>query len=379
MRNRVQTVKLIVPAMLAALLLHSCCKHDKPAVEEKTRIVMGAPLVSKSSSKAAVNSLADLEDSGQDFGVFGYKTVPAGQAFDFYRLFNNTPVTYDSQNTIWSYTPTRYWDSNPTVSYQFFAYWPHLASSDPQDGSAWVSAADVNSLQSTEDMCLTINNIPNWQDAADAGCNDYLTSLRVGKYRSNNPDPLFESGIVTFGFNHILSKLIIQGFYVGDVNNHVKVHNITLQGNGILLSDGSSDHQTTLSASGFSQIGKATAQQTVSQVLLNSVTGNQVLENAFKANDQAQHTPTPLCEWLLVPTDGWSDLTLSVTYAIGSAAQQTSEVATVSIGTGNTCLMESGKTYVLNLKFNTQGGIELETMYINKWVDVEQGEELYNW
>ena len=82
---------------------------------------------------------------------------------------------------------------------------------------------------------------------------------------------------------------------------------------------------------------------------------------------------------MLVPTDGWSDLTLSVTYAIGSAAQQTSEVTTVNIGTGNTYLMESGKSYILNLKFNTQGGIELETMYINKWVDVDQSEELYNW
>ena len=146
-----------------------------------------------------------------------------------------------------------------------------------------------------------------------------------------------------------------------------------------MLTGGSSDHQTTISTSAFTQVDKASAQQTVNQTLLNNATGVQVLETAFKLNDQAQYTPTPLCEWLLVPTDGWSNLTLSVTYAIGSAAQQTSEIAIASIGTGNTNLMESGKSYVLNLKFNTKGGIELEAMYISKWVDVDQSEELYNW
>ena len=378
MRNRVHTVKLIVPAVLAALLLHSCCKHNKPVEEEKTRIVMGQPSVSNA-TKAAINSLTALQASGLDFGVFGYKTRPVDQSFEIYRLFNNTPVTYDDQNTLWTYTPTRYWDSNPTVSYQFFAYWPHLGSSAPQNGSAWVSATDVNSLNSTADMSFTLNDIPNWQDAADANTIDFLTSLEVGKYRSNDPDPLFQSGTVIFNFSHILSKLIIQGYYEGEVNNHVKVHNITLKGDGILLAGGSSDHQTTISTSAFTQVDKASAQQTVNQTLLNNATGVQVLETAFKLNDQAQYTPTPLCEWLLVPTDGWSNLTLSVTYAIGSAAQQTSEIAIASIGTGNTNLMESGKSYVLNLKFNTKGGIELEAMYISKWVDVDQSEELYNW
>ena len=378
MRNRVQTVKLIVPAVLAALLLHSCCKHNKPVEEEKTRIVMGQPSVSNA-TKAAINSLTALQESGLDFGVFGYKTRQVDQSFEIFRLFNNTPVTYDDQNTIWTYTPTRYWDSNPNVSYQFFAYWPHLGSSAPQNGSAWVSATDVNSLNSTADMSFTLNNIPNWQNAADANTIDFLTSLEVGKYRSNYPDPLFQSGTVIFNFSHILSKLIIQGYYEGEVNNHVKVHNITLKGDGILLAGGSSDHQTTISTSAFTQVDKASAQQTVNQTLLNNATGVQVLETAFKLNDQAQYTPTPLCEWLLVPTDGWSNLTLSVTYAIGSAAQQTSEIAIASIGTGNTNLMESGKSYVLNLKFNTKGGIELEAMYISKWVDVDQSEELYNW
>ena len=135
MRNRVQTVKLIVPAVLAALLLHSCCKHNKPVEEEKTRIVMGQPSVSNA-TKAAINSLTALQASGLDFGVFGYKTRPVDQSFEIFRLFNNTPVTYDDQNTLWTYTPTRYWDSNPTVSYQFSAYWPHLGSSAPQNGSA---------------------------------------------------------------------------------------------------------------------------------------------------------------------------------------------------------------------------------------------------
>ena len=85
MRNRVQTVKLIVPAMLAALLLHSCCKHDKPVVEEKTQIIMGTPSVSNASTKSVIDSLQDLLQSGLDFGVYGYKTRPVDQSNDIYR------------------------------------------------------------------------------------------------------------------------------------------------------------------------------------------------------------------------------------------------------------------------------------------------------
>ena len=104
MRNRVHTVKLIVPAVLAALLLHSCCKHNKPVEEEKTRIVMGQPSVSNA-TKAAINSLTALQASGLDFGVFGYKTRPVDQSFEI-----STPLFHISSSPtgrIWEAVPRR--------------------------------------------------------------------------------------------------------------------------------------------------------------------------------------------------------------------------------------------------------------------------------
>ena len=81
------------------------------------------------------------------------------------------------------------------------------------------------------------------------------------------------------------------------------------------------------------------------------------------------------------PTNGWSNLSLTITYAIGSAAQQTSEVSQISLGAENVYAMESGKSYILNLKFNTEGGIELQAMYINSWVNYseELQRPVYNW
>lgn len=367
--------------LLVLLTAVSCCKKGKETItEERAVIVLGNPSIS--GTKAAIDHLDDLKASNLQIGVYGYKTQPVDQTFNFYRLFNNTPVTYSQNDEIWSYTPTRYWDSNPVVTYQFFAYWPHLASSDSGDGLPWVDANDVNNLTSTENMRVTIHDIPNWQDAADSDTRDYLTSVRTGQYRTDGQEPpLFYGGIVNFNFSHILSKLIIRGYYVGDQNNQVKVHNITVSGAGILSANGTSDYQSKISNSDrrFTQIGKATAQQNVEQELYDDNQGCLILQNAFKANDEAQYTPTPVCEWLVVPTDGWTNLTLSVTYAIGSAQPQTSDITNVVLGTGDDHLMESGKTYMLDLKFNTEGGVELKTMLISEWVDVNVTREIYNW
>ena len=365
--------------LLVILTAVSCCKKDKETIAvEKSVIVLGTPSIN--GTKAAINQLSDLTNSGLEIGVYGYKTYSADQTTNYYRLFNNTPVAYNPNSEKWSYNPTRYWDSNPVVTYQFFAYWPHLASSDAGDGSPWVDAYDVNNLRSTDDMCVTLHGIPNWQDVADSDTRDYLTSVRTGQYRTNGPgDPLFYGGTVTFNFSHILSKLIIRGYYEGEQNNQVKVHNITISGDGILSAGGTSVHQNTIQARGFTQIGQASAQQNVEQELYDNDQGCLILQNAFKANAEAQYIPTPICEWLVVPTDGWTSLSLSVTYAIGSAQQQTTVIESVGLGDEQTHEMESGNSYILDLKFNTQGGIELKTMRISRWENVDVSREIYNW
>ena len=366
------------------MLSFGSCHKDKITAKQQTQIVMGSPVIDN--TKATINSLENLQNSGLEFGVYGYKTREtahenAQPTFDFTRLFNNTPVGYSASTQSWTYNPIRYWDSNTSVTYQFFAYWPHVASSSA-NGEPWVSEKTaVSQLNSTEGMGVIINDVPNYQDAADNG-RDFLTATKQGQYKSPDPEnhpAAFGGRIVTFSFDHILAKLIIQGYYVGEQSNHVKVHNLTLSGTGILAAGGTSDYTSTLASQSFTDISKGTGQQVVSQVLYNNNQGCQILDNAFKENDNSTYTPTPVCEWLLVPTNGWSDLTLSVTYAIGTAQAQTNEVANIAIGTGENHIMEPGKTYILNLKFDTQGGIQLETMWISQWIDVTGSREIYNW
>lgn len=367
------------------MLSFGSCHKDKITVKQQTQIVMGSPVIDN--TKATINSLENLQNSGLEFGVYGYKTLEtahgnAQSTFDFTRLFNNTPVGYSASTQSWTYNPIRYWDSNTSVTYQFFAYWPHVASSSA-NGEPWVSEKTaVSQLASTEGMGVIINDVPNYQDAADNDSRDFLTATQRGRYKSPDPEnvpAIFGNRIVTFSFDHILAKLIIQGYYVGEQSNLVKVHNLTLSGTGILAAGRTSDYTSTLASQSFTDISKGTGQQVVSQVLYNNNQGCQILENAFKENDNSTYTPTPVCEWLLVPTNGWSDLTLSVTYAIGTAQAQTNEVANIAIGTGENHIMEPGKTYILNLKFDTQGGIQLETMWISQWIDVTGSREIYNW
>ena len=384
MRNSIQTFRFILPAVLAAFLLHSCGKSDKPE-DDSLRIILGASSVKD--TKAAIGSLDDLKNSHQGFGVFGYKTRTANQTFTFTRLFDNTSVEYDSDDQIWTYSPTRYWDSNPeNISYQFLAYWPHLAatSANQNDPDApWVTAVDVNNLTSREDMSYTLHNIANWQDVAQSDTKDFLTSAKFGYYRTNTGETeVFGNRTVIFDFDHILSKLIVKAYYEGVLDNHVTIYNVTLSGQEILLPGGSSDYEKTLSSltSGFQTIQKGAAAQTVSQVLYNDANGCQIQEDAFKENAQDDdYIPTPVCEWLTVPTDGWTGLTMSVSYSVGSSSAQTSDIANVSIGVENVNEMEAGKSYMLIFKFNTQGGIELETMWINGWNDAYLNREVYNW
>lgn len=380
-------MKQVTPiiSILILILSFGSCHKDKITVKQQTQIVMGSPVIDN--TKATINSLENLQNSGLEFGVYGYKTRETTHdnnpsTFDFTRLFNNTPVGYSASSQSWTYNPIRYWDSNTSVTYQFFAYWPHVASSSA-NGEPWVSEKTaVSHLNSTEGMGVIINDVPNYQDAADNDSRDFLTATQRGRYKSPDPEnvpAIFGNRIVTFSFDHILAKLIIQGYYVGEQSNHVKVHNLTLSGAGILAAGGTSDYTSTLASQSFTDISKGTGQQVVSQVLYNNNQGCQILDNAFKENDNSTYTPTPVCEWLLVPTNGWSDLTLSVTYAIGTAQAQTNEVANIAIGTGENHIMEPGKTYILNLKFDTQGGIQLETMWISQWIDVTGSREIYNW
>lgn len=358
--------------LLVMLTVVSCRKHKISQVNE-IPIVITSPSVAE--TKANIGSVDDLKNSNLAFGVFGYKTKLDDNPNTFTQLFYNTPVRYAS-NT-WTYSPTRYWDSNPNVSYQFIAYWPYRENN--------FVATSISDIHSTEHMSVTLNGIPNWQNDSVAATTDYLKASAVGSYKSNNPDNVkFGDATVHFNFDHILAKLIIQGYYVGVQGTHINITDITLRGTQYLSPNGTANYTCTPydNTSGFvpGSIVKLNAQQDVDYNLYSSNQGCQIKENAFKQNeDDENYIPTPVCSWLIVPTSGWDNLKLSITYSVGGTGSKTTVIDNVAFGTGNSHIMESGKSYILNLVFNTAGGIVLEAMYVNSWVNVDAERPVYNW
>lgn len=369
--KRIYSYILSIAALLLTTVMQQSCTHHKIMLEDE--IMMRAMSVS---TKALVNSKQDLVtqawnggESSTGFGVFGYKK----NADNYLKLFNNTEVKPNSgdENTTWSYTPLRYWDSNPDVSYQFMAYWPHMAAEDQGDGSVYV----------TEDnRLLTIHNIPNWQEAENGL--DIMTSARTGKYRSQNDDPLFSNGIVPFNFTHRLALIGFTGFYIGIEEKTVNILNITLRkiDNDFLSPTGKATYSEPYGGqsgeTGFTNVTKGSADM----VLYDNSTGVTLSSDQFLDETEPGDTydPAEICTWLTVPSDGWSNLDLAITYFIkNTSANQTSHIR-LTVNTGTT---DGGNSYIFKLKFDTAGGgITVETIYVKDWSSpIEVSKPVYNW
>lgn len=360
-----------IVALLFTTVMQQSCTHHSISIEDE--IMMGALSVS---TKAIVKDKKDLVtqawnggENSTGFGVFGYKK----NADNYLRLFNNVEVKPNSgaENTTWSYTPIRYWDSNPNVSYQFIAYWPHIAAEEG-GGSIYVTESE---------RLLTIHNIPNWQPS-ETGM-DIMTSARTGKYRSQNDDALFSSGMVPFTFNHRLALIGFTGYYIGIEERTVKITNITLSkvDTDFLSPTGkvtySEPYGGQSGATGFTGVTKGSADM----VLFNDAVNGVVTLGSDQFLDETEpgdtYDPAEICTWLTVPSDGWSNLDLAITFSIRGSAEQTNHIRlTVSSGT-----TVGGYSYIFKLKFDTAGGgITVEKIFVKDWSNpIEVSKPVYNW
>jgi hypothetical protein len=293
----------------------------------------------------------------------------------------------NSTSTTWSYSPKRYWDSDVEASYQFGAYWPYLDDEAPQNGGPWVSETG---------KVLTINDIPNWQEAASG--TDYVVATRQGKYRDANPQitPAFQGGIVDFSFGHILANVLVRAYYVGVQTNHVNVLSMQLSGDNMLTTGGNADYALPFSGEGtrgFVANSITTGQG--SHALLPSTANPVTLDEATFCDESLQNPQygyQDICSWFVVPSTGWQGLTLNVNYSLGDITQSYTPAAIAATPvTGialNTTVDEttySGTTlpqyrYVITLKFNSaSNGIEIESVKVADWklVNIETG--VYNW
>lgn len=392
--RRFNDIIILFSIMFAAA---GCCRHDKITVEDNVRITL-SPVVS-AGTKAVVNKKADLlaqsyGENGIGFGVFGYKSLKEGDNTSPKTLvFNNTEVKpsaateTDENKATWSYSPIRYWDSNSNVYYQFVAYWPHLQSAVTT--GPWAENTNVIGQNTTGNMQLKLHNIPNWQDSASTDTKDYLVATSLGKYKGSEEGVThYSDGIVKFSFSHILSKLTIRAYYVGVKENHVSVHNITLGGTDLLSTNGTADYTKPFGANSAAAAFTSPTKGGTSQVLFNAATpdaAHTLQESAFYDQETPANTPNCLhesiCSWLVVPTGGWNDLTLDVSFAVGDETTPTRiEVPGVNIGTEAPYAMASGYQYILTLKFDSSGGgIDVEMVYVKDWNDTSVDHEVYNW
>ena len=369
-------------------------------MKQQTQIVMGAS--STNGTKAVIGGLQDFIDasleSDRGFGVYGYKTSSSINPF---RLMTNVEVkptvtgTGNDAVTTWHYTPIRYWDSNPEISYWFIAYWPYFGTS-----------AGSGPYVSESNRTLTIHDIPNWQDATTG--NDIMTSGRNGQYRSTvEPEPAFYGGTVIFNFSHILAQIVIKGYYVGVEQTPVKIVDLTLKkgdGQNFLRSDGTATFTQEISGNSTGQFSNIESAGT-NRVLYGTAndatqTGVTLTTNAFVNENATNYTQQyisdniseDICTWLTVPFDGrevggvkkgYEGLTLDVTYALVDPANPNANVPTTTVAVDgiNLGATEAGKSYVLNLKFNSAGGgIDVESIWVTEWntlVNVDH--DVFNW
>lgn len=328
--------------LIASLLFAACRQESHPITpeepEEQYAISMNAASVADmTTSRAIVSDDEDLQ--GTNLGVFAYKQVGNG---DKIRVFDNTEVSYDDDNEVWTYTGTKYWDR--TAHYYFVSYAPYSAAASYEE--------EVNTL--------TISNIPNWQVINDDET-DYLVANSHGtaeEYLATT------SKSVGLNFRHILSQLevrVAKNDFLQSTYTLTKVEyvNVPENGNSTYTYNGTNgtDNMTTTMAS--------------------SITIDDATRVVGKEGDLDKEGDYPrvIFKHLVVPFDltDQNQIEVKLSYKVGQSA----DTKTPQVATGVSKL-EAGKRYVLTLIFNSGAVIET-SLKILDWVNEDVYEDKYNW
>lgn len=183
--------------MLAAatMMFAACAETDlvnEIAVEETPQAI-GFDAFANKTTRAEITKTDDLKTEDGGFHVWGYKNRGSE---DEYTVFDNEVVSWDATNSKWGYTNTQYWDKMST--YKFYAVAPKAGSATYAIGDGtvdqWgkymikITNAD-NSVDYLIDRDGTASSL---KDAND----NVLTGLKG-----------FDNGVVSFNFNHIMSKI----------------------------------------------------------------------------------------------------------------------------------------------------------------------------
>ena len=295
----------IVLFVMAISLFVSCDRENADGISNEMAIKMS---VSVDKTKAILTTDNIINTS---IGVFGYKEQISNQN-NKYLVFNNEKLSFESDS--WAYSPVRYWDTQ--TAYSFIAYAPYQENSDD---------VLVNDFEG-----ITINGIPQWQDADDAESKDYVVALTDSAATN-----YINNGGVDLKFHHILANLKITAFKEGD--SDFEIQNITI-GADI---DNQRVPAVDAERSYVQNFGHERADGSFSNVTLNGIpislfAGNMAVESAI----------SKVANLLVAPFIAGADLPLTITYTENG----TEKSAVVNSGITE---FKSDAVYTVNLKFTS--------------------------
>lgn len=289
--------------VVAMSLFVSCDRENSDGISNEMAIKM---TVSVDKTKAILTTDNIINTS---IGVFGYKEQISNQN-NKYLVFNNEKLSFESDS--WAYSPVRYWDTQ--TAYSFIAYAPYQENSDD---------VSVNDFEG-----ITINGIPQWQDADAIESKDYVVALTDSAATN-----YINNGGVDLKFHHILANLKITAFKEGD--SDFEIQNITI-GADI---DNQRVPEVGVERRYAQNFGSERADGSFSDVTLNGTSislfvGNMAVESAINK----------VANLLVAPFIAGADLPLTITYTENGAEKS----AVVNSGITE---FKSDAVYTVNLKF----------------------------
>jgi hypothetical protein len=289
--------------VVAMSLFVSCDRENSDGISNEMAIKMS---VSVDKTKAILTTDNIINTS---IGVFGYKEQISNQN-NKYLVFNNEKLSFESDS--WAYSPVRYWDTQ--TAYSFIAYAPYQENSDD---------VLVNDFEG-----ITINGIPQWQDADAIESKDYVVALTDSAATN-----YINNGGVDLKFHHILANLKITAFKEGD--SDFEIQNITI-GADI---DNQRVPAVDAERSYVQNFGHERADGSFSNVTLIGIP-----ISLFAGNMAVEQAANVVANLLVAPFIAGADLPLTITYTENG----TEKSAVVNSGITE---FKSDAVYTVNLKF----------------------------
>lgn len=191
-----KTKNLLV--MMASLLTAGCSQNEITEVSPDAHpaigfgVYTGVQTRGQDVTTTTMQEPCDADHNG-GFGIMGYftgnKTWDQAKGTVAPSFMYNQLVTYNKQNTAWTYTPVKYWPNNKNDKVSFFSYAPY----DPDGTKHGIKVSDRTTVGIPE-IEFTLKDKDNLLNMVD---------LVVAK----ETDKTSTDGKIAFKFAHTLSKI----------------------------------------------------------------------------------------------------------------------------------------------------------------------------